>query len=185
MAVDWQRYFRYRGTRPAFLLDIDAALAAPGAPGERSVLELLHDAPVERRRAVLLEHVRQQTLSVLGVPAGRTIDNDQGLRDAGLDSLMALELKNRLQASLGRPLPATLAFDFPTIDALTQYLADEVLRLAAPQVQASPPVEKMPPIVDLSDLTEEEAAAMLAEELAALQRDRAGLSKRGRGYTHG
>jgi hypothetical protein len=52
-------------------------------------------------------------------------------------------------------------------------------------VQASPPVEKMPPIVDLSDLTEEEAAAMLAEELAALQRDRAGLSKRGRGYTHG
>jgi hypothetical protein len=43
---------------------------------------------------------------------------------------MAVELCNRLEAGLERPLRTTLIFDFPRVDALTQHLADEVLHLA-------------------------------------------------------
>jgi hypothetical protein len=44
----------------------------------------------------------------------------------GMDSLMALELKNRLQTSLGCSMPATLAFDYPSIEALADYLSKQL-----------------------------------------------------------
>jgi len=46
-----------------------------------------------------------------------------------MDSLMAVELNQRLQADLGCPLPSTLAFQYPTIHALARFIADEVLEL--------------------------------------------------------
>ena len=45
----------------------------------------------------------------------------------GMDSLMAVELKGRLERSLGVPLPSTLTFNYPTIKALTDYLLSEAL----------------------------------------------------------
>jgi acyl carrier protein len=122
---------------------------------------------------VLLQHVKQQILAVMGVPPGHGIDNEQGLRDAGLDSLMALELKNRLQDDVGRSLPATLAFDFPTIAALTHFLADEVLRLGAPGILPADAESTISPAAaDLTDLTDDEAERLLAEELSSMRRDR-------------
>ncbi len=48
----------------------------------------------------------------------------------GMDSLMTVQLRQRLENSLdGRPLPQTLAFEYPNIEALTKYLAGEVLDL--------------------------------------------------------
>jgi acyl carrier protein len=60
---------------------------------------------------------------------GETIDLHRPLSEMGLDSLLAIELRNRLGTALGigRSLPATLVFDFPTVAALAQHL-DERLR---------------------------------------------------------
>jgi myxalamid-type polyketide synthase MxaC len=189
-AVDWPRYFAYRGGQPAFLRDIDTRHAQQ-APRRRSFMESLEQTPTERRRSFLLQHVKEQTLAILGVPPTHAIDNEQGLRDAGLDSLMALELKNRLQAAVSQPLPATLAFDFPTIAALTQYLADDVLRLDT-QRAAEPAAPAQGATTDdhLADLSEDEAEKLLAAELASLRRDRAAVpalraTKGSPGYTHG
>ena len=46
-----------------------------------------------------------------------------------MDSLTAVELRNHLQAGIKQPLPTTLAFEYPTIEALTRYLAGRVLAL--------------------------------------------------------
>src|SRR5439155_1153897 len=62
----------------------------------------------------------------------------QGLRDLGMDSLMAIELRNRLQRGVGETLPATLAFDFPTMADLTDYLLDHVQALAAGRAESEP-----------------------------------------------
>ena len=48
------------------------------------------------------------------------------LKEIGLDSLMAVELRNALTRSLGQPLPATLLFDHPTLDALAAHLAQRL-----------------------------------------------------------
>lgn len=181
LAIDWQRFRAARSAGACYVTEIDGAAAEKKKDDPRELLAALEQAPVERRMAVLLQHVRAQALSVLGVPPGHPLDNEQGLRDAGLDSLMALELKNRLQQSVGQPLPATLAFDFPTIAALTSFIGEQVLRLRVIEPASVPPTVT-PGVGDLDDLTEEEAAALLAEELSLLRQGRTGTS---RGATHG
>ena len=74
-----------------------------------------------------------------GAPApprrGREIPGDRPLQELGFDSLMALELRATLMSRLDRPLPPTLAFDHPTVQALAQHLAGP----AAEETAAPPP----------------------------------------------
>ena len=72
----------------------------------------------------LEEMVRLAVKDVLGLGAEAAIETDRPLGEMGLDSLMAVELRNRLAQQLERPLPATLLFDYPTLRALVAYLAD-------------------------------------------------------------
>src|SRR5690606_27005202 len=92
-------------------------------------------APRDRRRDLVLAFVHEQALRVIGGGSG-TIDPRQPLNELGVDSLMAVELRNLLGKGLGVPaaLPATPVFRHPTTDALTDYIAREVLALdgAAP-----------------------------------------------------
>jgi hypothetical protein len=90
----------------------------------------------------------------------------------GLDSLMAVELRNVLTRSLGKSLPATLLFDYPSLDALTGFLL-KALGLTPDPVAAAPvvPFTATPPAADISDiasLTDDDAEALLLAELNAL-----------------
>ena len=97
---------------------------------------------------------------------GHAVDPHQGLRDIGLDSLMAIELRNRLQDAVGEALPATLAFDFPTPSALVGYLSD---RLIAPDA-AVPTVDPAVPdeTTQVAALSDDEAEDLLRQELDAM-----------------
>ena len=178
MAVDWARYARYRATTLPFVSRLaGTAAAAPAAPQVPHLLTAVQDAPPERRMSVVLQHVRRDVLAILGLAGSQRLDDDQGLRDAGLDSLMALELKNRLQAAIGQPLPSTLAFDYPTTAALATFVGE----MLGASVAAAPSSASVPAPSDLDALSEEEAAALLADELAELNRAR-GASP---GYSRG
>jgi hypothetical protein len=89
------------------------------------VLERLQATPPDQRREALAAFLSEQIGTVLGMGA-RPPDRRQGLFDMGMDSLIAVELKNRIQAALRRGLPATIAFDYPSIDALSSYLHGEL-----------------------------------------------------------
>jgi aryl carrier-like protein len=123
--------------------------------------------------------VRRDVLAVLGLAGTQRLDDDQGLRDAGLDSLMALELKNRLQASTGQLLPSTIAFDYPTTAALAGFVGD-VLGTSVGS-SGSAPAAASAAAPDLDGLSDEEAEALLAEELAELNRARGASSEYSRG----
>jgi acyl carrier protein len=75
---------------------------------------------------VLLEaHLIDQLALVLRIDRAQ-IDRERPLSSIGFESLMALEYRNRLEASLGLTLPATLVWGHPTIASLAPYLADRM-----------------------------------------------------------
>jgi acyl transferase domain-containing protein/acyl carrier protein len=141
------------------------APAAADAPFRRALSSL----PPAERHGALEYHLREHAARVLGLPPAR-IAVREPLGNLGFDSLMTLELRNRIESSLGLKLSATVVWNYPTITALTDYLARK-LDLAPTQVPASPPAPAaaLPALsAAVNDLTEDEASAALAETLSQL-----------------
>ncbi|MCB8984313.1 MAG: SDR family NAD(P)-dependent oxidoreductase [Ardenticatenaceae bacterium] len=78
-----------------------------------------------QRHSLLANHVRSEVAQVLRLATDR-IPFNKPLKTLGIDSLMTLELRNRLETSLGLTLSATLIWNYPTIDALVPYLAEKM-----------------------------------------------------------
>jgi len=94
----------------------------------------------EARRMFLSDFLRQQVASVLGASVA-IITEHQRFFDLGLDSLMSVELKNRLDKAFGASLSLTLAFDYPSVAKLTDYLLTDVLSLQS-QTQVATPLNQ-------------------------------------------
>jgi acyl-CoA synthetase (AMP-forming)/AMP-acid ligase II/acyl carrier protein len=134
---------------------------------------LAHRSLADRRRA-LRQLLVEQVESVLRVSSG-TVDTTVPFQDLGLDSLMAAELRDRLEVALGERLSATMFFAHPTTDLLVERLLEK-LEPAAPAPPAASPVHEPAARLtadhgdDLAELDEDQLAARLAEELGALGR---------------
>ena len=101
--------------------------------------KILADLPVKERHARLENYLRGEIATVLGLRGDTTMDVRTRLFDFGLDSLMAVELKNRIERGLQRPIRPTLLFDFPTIEVLIPYLLHDVLQLNGDERQPAAP----------------------------------------------
>ncbi|TMU96940.1 type I polyketide synthase [Streptomyces sp. DASNCL29] len=111
----------------------------PSAPTRRTARsEQSESLPDELRRRLvglprtsqdqmLLELVRTQTAAALGHATPETVNTRRPFKELGFDSLMGVDLRNRLTAETGLRLPATLVFDYPTPMALVGHIRDEIL----------------------------------------------------------
>jgi acyl transferase domain-containing protein/acyl carrier protein len=182
--VDWERLKpAYEARRPMPLLsqiDMRPRARATASRNLRSdppeLLRRLETMQPSDRPAAVLDHVRMAVARTLNLDANRPIDTRQGLFDMGMDSLMSVELKGRLEASVGRELPSTLTFNYPSIEALAGYLCDEILGLSTTSHEhGGPSVAPESSVavasgVDVDDgLSEDELAALLSAKLARLQ----------------
>ncbi|HEX3850494.1 MAG TPA: beta-ketoacyl reductase [Polyangiaceae bacterium] len=157
MAVDWKRYVERvtRGKRPAFLAEVAGGAVAAAPAGARtaeaakgdSLRQQLAEAVPSRRKPLVAAFVRERALRALGVDPAKPVDPRTPLGDLGLDSLLAVDLRNTLGSALGKPLPATLLFDHPSIEALTDYLLSEVLHFGDEAQGVSPDVAPAVPAV--------------------------------------
>lgn len=151
-----------------------AAVAAtvPQAVAARPALldELAATTP-HKQWPLILAHVTEHARHVLGLQSSAPLDPQQGLRDLGLDSLMALELRNRLQRAVGLPLRSTLAFDCPTIEAVGRYLMHDVLAVNAPGRAPDEPVASTDDGDDLlaaiEQLSDDQAEKLLARKVTS------------------
>jgi acyl carrier protein len=108
------------------------------------------------RRERLTRWLQEGVAATLRLRPGHLPDPARGFFEMGMDSLMAIEVKNRLQADLGVPLRATVVFNYPNIAALVGFLAG--LFPAAPEAA----VDEVP-AEDLARLLERAARAALGE----------------------
>jgi acyl transferase domain-containing protein len=156
MRADWAAFQRARASRPQPIfsrllpvadqsISLAARLAAAAPPARRPLLETL---------------VRQEVGRVLKL-APQRLDDQGVLGEMGLNSLLAIELRNRLEAATGAPLPATLAWNHPTIVAIAAYLG----RTFAPQDATAAPAGPVPPHPaprpDIDSMSDDEALQLL------------------------
>jgi acyl transferase domain-containing protein/protein-L-isoaspartate O-methyltransferase len=160
-----------RPTRPA----VARVAERPGGttPDVRGRLAQL---PVAHRRSALLAEVQDQVAKGLGFDPAQPIDARQPFSELGLDSLLAVELRNLIGRRLGleRSLPATTLFDYPTLETLTGHLLAAVLGLAGDAGPTAPAEVAPPPAASLQGMTDDEAERLLIQELDALDAGRTG-----------
>ncbi|MCA0456386.1 MAG: type I polyketide synthase [Chloroflexi bacterium] len=138
------------------------------AASEPSLRSRLEASTTAERRDVLVAAIREQVEKVLGLNASHNIGLRQGLMEMGMDSLMAVELSNRLKALTGQSLPTTLAFEYPTIHALADYLEQNVLSDLMTEPEAAPTSqpnieEKL--LAELEALSDDEIESSVLDEL--------------------
>ncbi len=176
MPVNWSEWAKFHpATAKSPLLahmiqreaEATATTEAPGAPGISR--EEFFAAAESDRPSLLEEYLRKQVSRVLRIPAAK-LDVEQPLNNLGIDSLMAVELRNHIEASLGIILPVAQLLQDPTIAKLvtvlheqlttdTEPLAIEPTTAAAPSGNGDAP-QATP--AGLESISQEEAEAALA-----------------------
>lgn len=160
--------------------------AAPTGSAPAALRDALADLPASERFERLQQHIAEQAGRVLRIPAAQ-IGRRTPFASLGIDSLLSLELRNRLEASLGLRLSATVLYTFPDLLALTHELGSQ-LWPASPAVDAKrgpapsppdrPPARSPKPTEPLASraaeatpagLSQAQAEAALEAELAALE----------------
>ncbi len=140
--------------------------AAGGGKAVSQLVQQLNDSPEALRLTLLVDHIRGLVAKVLGIPnLDRVLPNVQ-LFDLGINSLTAVELKNHLEAEVGISLGSSLVFNYPTIDALAEFLL-ATLFASRGAAESAPTPAAAAPAHDhgVKGLTEEEAEAELLKEL--------------------
>jgi acyl transferase domain-containing protein/acyl carrier protein len=175
LPIDWATLLRRfpSGQEPRFFSELAASLSqvrrtAPSPAARRSLAQELESVAPGRRRALLEARLRAEAVKVLGLAPEAQLDPRRPLREIGLDSLMAVELRNAVAEALGRTLPSTLLFKYPTLEALFEFAVAQLPAPPAEAVSSHPPTAGDADAADVDALTDDEARELLSNELQSL-----------------
>ena len=139
-----------------------AEVANASTPNASALVLQILQSPAAEREEIAAAAVRDCVMAVLRSDPSRPPSRDARLLDLGLDSLMAVRLRNQLQKKLALPeaLPSTLVFDYPTI----RHIARLIVKRVVPDV----PVEAVvvaETAVDIASLSDAEVETLLLKRL--------------------
>ncbi len=164
-AFEWPKFFRsFPGAEEPFYSTI-AEKEAATTSATTSFTETLFAAPGSEREGLLRQYLREELALALRFKSADQVKPRQRLFDLGLDSLTVVELSTRLKASLGIPLPSTLLFDFPTVEALGDHLVKQVL--ATPATDTHHAVQKAGDYAEFDNMSQDEVAELLTRSISA------------------
>ncbi|WP_414085329.1 type I polyketide synthase [Streptomyces asiaticus] len=183
--IDWPRFTAsVDGTRLGLLFgDIaevrtarqaaDATLdGQPAGTHRPTFATTLAELPAAEREPALLDLVRTHTAAVLGYATHEGVDVERGFFDMGLDSLTAVELRNRLNAATGLRLRPTALFDYGSPSALARHLKGELVEdEAAPEKSLPAEIDRLETVLTAmpqDDITRTKAIVRLQSVLAKL-----------------
>ena len=160
----WREFYPAAANAP-LLSELAAEQPAVDAARPSGTLRAaLETAPLGQRRQLLEAHVREQIAQVMRLEPDQLTPTTP-LGSLGLDSLMGLEIRNRLEASLGLTISATLIWTYPTLAALTGHLAE---KLGLPFEEQAAPAIAEPSAQDELRRTAERIAELSEAEMEAL-----------------
>jgi acyl carrier protein len=172
LPIQWDLFLQQFPPHAEPLLYAEAprhASAKPAAVSPQQILPAWKDVAANQRRPVIAAYLRGLVVQTLGLDPSQPMDDRQPHSELGLDSLMAVEIRNALGIALGKILPVSLLYEYATIEALTGYMAGE---LPGFEIASSPAVEvaevSRPEADLLKNASEEEAEALLIKELEEL-----------------
>jgi polyketide synthase 12/myxalamid-type polyketide synthase MxaB len=167
LPIRWPEFLRHAGAPEVPPLFSGWSGQAP-VPRERQDSDLtarLAQAVPRERRGILVDFVTAEAARLLGPQAARALEPSRPLQEMGLDSLMAVELRNVVGQAVGRALPAAVLFNYPSADALAGHLLRDVLRLE--EEQPAPPPTQARAGEDLLDqleqMSDDEVERLLGE----------------------
>lgn len=150
---------------------------APDAEGGTPLAEM----EVEERLSFLVSAVSDEVRRVLRRPESAAVEPDRGFFEMGMDSLMSIELRTRLQRRLELDLPSTLTFNHPTVEAVARFVSGRIDRTRPAGAPADPPpaptpaVESPAPSTPIDDsASEEELVDLLEARLSRLGTNQGG-----------
>jgi acyl transferase domain-containing protein/acyl carrier protein len=177
--VEWPKFLGAGPTPPFFAEVAGAPAAGPAFSGSKepraaarpssNLRAQLVTVPQGRWRKLVEEFVRERAVRALGLDPSRAVDPRRPLGELGLDSLLAVELRNTLGTALGHSFPATLLFDHPTVDSLTDHILESVLGAGPAAAEPEKPAENAAPATlaaSIGELSDEEVERQLATRAA-------------------
>ena len=180
LPIRWATFVAaHTGPVPALLRVVAKGAAGRNEPGRQdssvSTLRAQLDAVPEAERAgLLLAFLREQVAKVLSLESGEGLDEHTPFTTLGLDSLMAVEMRNAVSSAMGQALPASLTFDYPTIERLATFMATQLggrTPVPATAETAKSEARQWEQVSEqLDELSEDQMAALLASQLATLGR---------------
>ena len=161
VAADWNRLAGAYRSRAALRIvddmvggaDVDATGAATGFRAALAECE-----PAERR-GMLSDTVCELVAEAIGVASPHLLDRGAGFFQSGMNSLQSVALRRSLSDAIGEELPASVVFDYPTVDDLVGYLAARL-----PEITVD--VDALDDADDYGDLAEDELLQKLSERLS-------------------
>jgi short-subunit dehydrogenase/acyl carrier protein len=132
----------------------------------------LDRAPDSEKPGVIVAFVRDQVAKALGLTSSGALALRTPFTDLGLDSLMAVELRNGLAEAAALELRASLIYDHPCIEELATYISGALLGAgtgasAVRDEDSQEPWQAMAD--DLDDLSDQELAGLLSAGMASLK----------------
>jgi NADPH:quinone reductase-like Zn-dependent oxidoreductase/acyl carrier protein len=173
-AVEWQVHHPAAKTSSLFAgLASQPDIQAVRTSTKGILANLLATEAGRSRRALLENFVQEQVAHVLRLPPER-VDFHKPLRAMGMDSLMTIEFRNRLEGNLGLTLSASLVWNYPTINDIVPYLAEkagiplEMTPATSGSKTSAGPLSEEAVSAALKSLSDDEVSDLLDDELSAI-----------------
>ena len=147
--IDWASFlplYQMAGKRSFFAQlqrEVPESAAASTSSGTTQLVDQLTVAPAQQRKKLVVDYLRDVVAEVTRIDAAE-IRDESGFFDVGMDSLMAVELRRRVEQAVGKELPSTLAMDYPRLVDVADFLLGDVLSFGAPTPSAPAPAPAAP-----------------------------------------